>query len=143
MTSTDIHVRKIAELLEELEDAIDRGIEERPITIGFMCSECSCQLLELYLHKLNKIKMGKIIKHNWFIPLQNGQKKESLIERKLPVDFPNKGKIFSLMQNIERNRITLVYGKSDREQIEDVLKNFNELKKIISSELKKMGVEIE
>ena len=60
MTSTDEHAKKIREHLEQISDAIDHGIEDRPMTIGFHCGACAIQLLELYLHKLNKISIGTI-----------------------------------------------------------------------------------
>jgi len=86
MTSIEEHEKKIKEHLEEIEDAIDSGIEKKPITIGFHSSACASELLELYLHILNKIPIGKIIKHDWFKKPQLGQKIEPLIERKLPVE---------------------------------------------------------
>ena len=50
MTSLEEHNKKIKEHLEEINDAINQGIEKKPITIGFNCSACSIQYLELYLH---------------------------------------------------------------------------------------------
>ena len=76
MTSIEEHKNKIKEHLEEIDDAIREGIEKRPATIGFHCSACSIQLLELYLHITNKIPMGKIIKHDWFKRPHSNQKIE-------------------------------------------------------------------
>ena len=143
MTSADEHIKKIRELLESIRYSIDVGIEKRPVIIGFSCSECSIQLVELYLHKLDKIPTGKLLKHSWFKPPQAGQKKETIIERKLQVDFPNKKQIYNLIYGIEKGRTALVYGKSSKKQIELVLESFNKLKDLLIGELKKMGVEIE
>jgi hypothetical protein len=82
MTSIDEHKKKIQEHLEELEDAIEKGIEKKPVTIGFHTFACSIQYLELYLHLINKIPIGKIIKHDWFKKHQKSQRIEPLIERK-------------------------------------------------------------
>jgi hypothetical protein len=143
MTSVEGHKRKIKEHLDEIEDAIDIGTETRPITIGFHCSACSIEMLELYLHKLNKISMGKTIKHNWFKAVQDGQKSEPLADRMISADFPRKDEIFGLLRRVESKRDKLVYGKSTGGEAEQVLENFFKLKKIFSEELKKTGVEIE
>ncbi len=142
MTSADEHIKKVKELLGEIDDAIDAGIETRPVILGFSCSECSCQLLELYLHKMDKISVGKQKKHNWFKPPQNGQKQEPMAERKLAVDFPLKAKIYSIIYEIEGLREQLIYGKPGKTQIAEVLEAFNKLKGVILPELKKLGVEI-
>ena len=45
MTSLEEHKRKIKEHLHEINDAIDEGIENKPITIGFHTSACAMELL--------------------------------------------------------------------------------------------------
>jgi hypothetical protein len=143
MTSVEEHKRKIREHLDEIDDAIDAGIKSKPITIGFHCSACSIEMLELYLHALNKIPMGKIVKHNWFRPVHEGQKSEPLAERMIGVDFPRKDEIFSLLRRIESKRDKLVYGKDAERETAKVLESFMKLKKILFEEIKKAGVEIE
>ena len=142
MTSAEEHIRKIKEHIEEIDEAIELGIEKRPVTIGFHCSACSIQLLELYLHVINKISIGKVVKHEWFKKPKTGQKQEPLIERNLSTDFPLKENIYSLNYEIEERRNTLVYGKSTREQIKSILNSFNKLKDVLIEELKKNGIEI-
>lgn len=143
MTSTREHKKKIEEHLSEIEDAIDMGIENRPITIGFHCSSCAVQLLELYLHETKRISMGKVIKHDWFKRPKQEQKKPPLIERKLPVEFPRKKQIYELIYEIEGDRTSLLYGKPAEEQVEKVLDAFQKLKSIFVEELKKEGIHIE
>ncbi|MBI2574975.1 hypothetical protein HYV82_03755 [Candidatus Woesearchaeota archaeon] len=143
MTSVQDHKNKIREHLDEIKDAIDQGIENKPVTIGFHCSACSVQLLELYLHILNKIPVGKLVKHDWFKRPKETQKIEPLIERKLPVEFPLKTEIYELIYRIEDKRNTLMYGKSDKAQIKEVYLSFARLKELIMQELKKAGEEIE
>jgi hypothetical protein len=130
MTIIDEHKNKIKEHLEEIEDAIRGGIEKKPITIGFHCSACSIQFLELYLHIKNKIPVGKIIKHDWFKRPHKEQKIEPLIERKLSIMFERKDEIYNLIYDLEDERNTLMYGKSTEKQIKNVLNNFNKLKEI-------------
>ena len=130
MTSIEEHKIKINEHLREIDDAIEQGIKKSPITIGFYCSACANQFLELYLHIKNKILIGKIVKHDWFKRPHFGQKIDPLIERKLGVEFSEKEKIYSLIYLLEEKRNILVYGKLDEKQIKQVLEVFNELKEL-------------
>ena len=142
MTSVDEHKKKIKEHLEEIDDAVDSGIENKPVTIGFHCSSCALQFLEIYLHAINKIPVGKIIKHDWFKRPQPEQKIELLIERKLSVVFPKKQEIYSLIYDIEEERTSLLYGNPDDKQIKKVLDSFLKLKDIFEVWLKNEKIEI-
>lgn len=128
MTSIEEHKKKINEHLDEINDAIEEGIEKKPVTIGFHCSACSIQFLELYLHKINKISIGKVVKHDWFKRPQQGQKIEVLINRKLEIDFQDKEEIYELIYSIEEERNILMYGSPAKEQIKAILGNFMKLK---------------
>lgn len=142
MTSVEEHKKKIQEHFEEIEDAIEEGIEKKPITIGFHCSACSIQFLEFYLHITNKIPIGKIIKHDWFKRPKPEQKKEPLVERKLQIDFPKKQEIYNLIYDLEDERNILMYGKPVEEQIKKVLETFSKLKEIFKELFKNEGIEI-
>ncbi len=130
MTSIEEHKKKIKEHLEEIDDAIEEGIDNKPITIGFNCSACAIQFLELYLHLIGKISIGKIIKHEWFKRPTAEQKKEPLIERKLSAEFPMKKEIYELIYSLEEERNILVYGKPSEKQTKIVLEMFMKLKEI-------------
>lgn len=130
MTSTDEHIKKIKEHLRVIDDAINNGAENNPVTIGFHCSACVLQFLEFYLHLTNKIQIGKVIKHDWFKKPQQGQKIGPLIERKLPIDFPQKQEIYNLIYLLEESRTALVYGSPILEQITNTLIAFNKIKEI-------------
>lgn len=142
MTSIEEHKKKIKEHFEEIEDAIEEGIEKKPITIGFHCSACSIQFLEFYLHVTNKISIGKVVKHDWFKRPKLAQKKEPLIERKLQAEFPKKQEIYNLIYDLEDERNTLMYGKPVEEQIKKVLETFSKLKEIFKELFKNEGIEI-
>lgn len=139
MSSIPEHKKRINEHLEEINDAIDYGLEKRPITIGFHSSACAIEFLEWYLHKKNLISSGKTLKHNWFERPKPEQKILPLIERKLPVHFPKKEEVYDLMYNIESLRDNLIYGKSTKEQVGFILTNFQKLKEIMLKELKELG----
>ena len=116
MTSIKEHKRKIKEHLDEINDAIEQGIEDKPITLGFHCSACVLELLELYLHIKNKLPLEKIIKHDWFKKPKPEQKKDPLIERHLPIQFEKKEELYKLIYDIEEERNSLLYGKPQKEQ---------------------------
>jgi hypothetical protein len=136
MTSKEEHLKKIKEHLEEIEDAIEEGAEKKPVTIGFHCSSCALQFLELYLHKLNKISIGKVVKHDWFKKPQLDQKIEPLIERKLPIEFEHKKEVYELIYIIEEQRNKLVYGSPYEKEIKSIINNFNKLKELFKEILK-------
>lgn len=142
MTSIEEHKKKIKEHLEEIDDAIERGIEKKPVSIGFHCSACSLQLLELYLHTANKISIGKVIKHDWFKRPKPEQKQEPLIERKLTIEFPRQNEIYNLIYDIEDERNILMYGKPKEEQIKKILDLFLKLKEIFFGLLENEGLKI-
>jgi len=141
MTSIEEHGKKIKEHLDEIEDAIQEGIEKKPITIGFHCSACAIQFLELYLHATGRIPIGKIVKHDWFKRPKEGQKIEPLIERKLQVDFSKKKEIYELIYELEEERTILMYGKPLKEQAKRVIGTFTKLKEIFQELLKNEGIE--
>jgi hypothetical protein len=101
------------------------------------------EMLELYLHKANLISTGKIIKHSWFKRPRPEQKLLPLIDRKLPVEFEGKEKIYDLIYSLEEHRDALIYGKSNKEEIEFVVEKFFELKKILIKKLEEVGEKIE
>ena len=137
------HKKRIQEHIQEINDAIDIGIEKRPATIGFHTSACAVELLEVLLHKLNMISSGKMIKHNWFVRPKKEQKILPLIERKLPVVFDDKEKVYELIYSVEENRDTLIYAKSTRNQIETTLNSFVALREIIEKKLQELGEKID
>ncbi len=134
--------KKIGEHLKEINESIDEGIENKPVSIGFHCSACALQFLEVYLHITNKIPIGKVIKHDWFKKPQEKQKKEALIERKLAVIFPRKEEIYSLIYELEEERNTLVYGKPTDIQIKKVIEVFLKLKEIFEELFKNEKFEL-
>jgi hypothetical protein len=142
MTSAEEHIKKIKEHLEEIDDAIEEGANNKPVTIGFNCSACAMQLLELYLHVVHKISIGKIIKHEWFKRPTAEQKKEPLIERKLQTEFPRKEEIYDLIYSLEEERNILVYGKPSEQQTKKVLELFVKLKEIFIKLLAEQNVKI-
>ncbi len=142
MTSIEEHKKKIIEHLEELSAALEIGKEKRSSTIAFHCSACSMQFMELYLHATHKITMGATLKHEWFKRPKPEQKKESLIERHISLDIPQKEEIYECIYQIEEERNSLMYGKPTEKQVIKVIVAFNTLRKIMENLLQNVSVKI-
>jgi hypothetical protein len=118
------HLRNINESIEEINYAVQKGIENKQRTIGFNCSVASVEMLEVYLHKLELINPRTIMKHEWFSSIRRANES-------LNFDFPNKEKIMNLLSKIEEKRNILCYRKKQPVSvIESVLNFFNEIKSL-------------
>ena len=125
------HEQAFAEHIRNIERAIDESIEDNQRNLGFNISQGSVELFSIFLHKLHLIEgSGDQLDHRIF-------KNKNLIEKKLPVTFPLKKKMLSIMEKIELERIALCYGsRKPKFRVEKVLNNFQELTKLINLELK-------
>ncbi len=121
------HKKAIKESQEVINESVQIGVESRQRTIGFHCSAAAVDLLELYLHSLNAINLGKVLKHDFFTS-------EKKAFRKLPEEFPDKSKIITLMVELETQRNQLCYGKKQlKEKIEAYLNIFNSIRYLFES----------
>ncbi len=143
MSSIAEHKRRIKEHTEELQEAVNIGVEKRPVTVGFHASACAMEILEMYLHLANLISTGKKVNHIWFRRPQEKQKIEPLIERKLPVSFPDKEKVYSLIYTVEDSRDNLVYGKPAKGEVETVFIAFQKLKAVMEKKIAERGESLE
>lgn len=143
MSSIAEHKSRIKEHLEELQEAVNIGIEKRPVTIGFHASSCAMEILEMYLHLSNLISVGKKVNHIWFSRPQKGQKIEPLIERKMPVSFDGKEKIYELIYTIEDSRDNLIYSKPRKGEVESVFETFQKLKTLMKKKMDERGESLE
>ena len=127
------HRRIIKEGFEAINWSIDKGIEDKQTTIGFHASLIAVNILELYLHEKNLIRVDYLLKHEWF-------KSKNKIKEKLNFDFDKKGEILNLLFKIEEKRNVLCYGKKQPiDTINNILESLYELKGLIET----MGVKIE
>lgn len=120
----EVHQKNLKESIDIVEECIQKGIlSKRQRTIGFHCSVAAIDMLEIFLHENNLIQPGMQIKHDWFTSKKR-------VEERLPFDFPKKGRITSLIIDIEEARNLLCYGKPQPEKtIMNVISKFNELRK--------------
>lgn len=143
MSSVAEHKRRIKEHLEELQEAINIGAEKRPVTVGFHTSACAAEMLEMYLHLANLISTGKKVNHVWFKRPKEEQKIEPFVERKLPVSFPEKEKVYGYIYTIEEARENLIYGKPAKGEAETVLAIFQKLRSIMEKKISEKGESLE
>ncbi len=128
------HEKAYKEHLKNIERAIEEGLEENQRNLGFNISQGSVELFAIYLHKLNLIQgSGDQFDHRTF-------KSKNLLSKKVPPNFPNKKEILELMEILETERNIICYGKrKPEEKIELLLKNFQNLRKIINKNLQNAG----
>ena len=118
------HLEKLKESLEVIRESIEQGINKRQRTLGFHISSAAIDMFEIFLHKNNLIDPGVIIKHDWFSSRKRA-------EEKIKFDFPKKEKIIELLNNIEKLRNLLCYGKPNQiSNLKKLIECFNELKQI-------------
>ena len=143
MSQINDHKKRIQEHLDELQEAVNIGIEKKPVTVGFHASACAIELLEMYLHLTKLISTGKKINHTWFKRPKPGQRIEPLVERKLPVSFPEKEKLYEFIYAIEDSRDNLIYGRPRKGEVEAVFEAFQNLRKLLEKKIEERGESIE
>ena len=127
------HEKACKEHIENLKNAIEEGIEDNQRNIGYNISQGSVELFAIYLHKLRLLQdSGDQFDHRIF-------KNKFQINRKIPVEFPDRKKILDLMKEIELERNIICYGKRKPERkIEAVIEKFQKLRKLINKNIKQI-----
>jgi len=127
----------IKEILDEIESSLKdpKGIKSHQRRLAFSLSLGSITLLEIYLKKLNVLKLGMKINHQWF-----KKKKENVKEilSKYVTSPMNKlsdiDEVLSIIYEIERERNELAYGKiASEEKLREKINLFLELKKRVEN----------
>jgi len=90
------------------------------------------ELFAIYLHKLRLLQIsGDMFNHRIF-------KNKSLIDKKIPPEFPDRNKVLELMREIETERNAICYGtRKPKQRIEKAIQKFQELRKLINLNLNK------
>jgi len=127
------HEKACKEHIENLKKAIEEGIEDNQRNIGYNISQGSIELFAIYLHKLRLLQdSGDQFDHRIF-------KNKLQINRKIPVEFPDRKKILDLMKEIELERNVICYGKRKPERkIEEAIEKFQRLRRLINKNIKQI-----
>lgn len=130
MTLIEVHKENAKNLIEDVEEKLRAEIAvKRQKLIGFACSEASCELLAILLHKKKIIDPGFNINHRFFASAK-------IAERTFGFDFPSKSNLISLLVRQDEYRNLLCYGKpKERSIVNKCTKNLFEIKKIIEKEI--------
>ena len=128
------HEKVYQEHINNLDRAIEEGIEENQRNIGYNISQGSVELFAIYLHKLRLLQdSGDQFDHRVF-------KNKALIEKKIPPEFPDRIKVLRLMKDVELERNAICYGtRKPKIRIDRAIMKFQELRKLINFNLKKLG----
>ena len=105
------HLESLKEVLDEIEAGLkdSRGLCSHQRRIAMMLSIGICDLVEVYLHKLNIMKGGARIKHTWFRQNRIKEKLEQQIICSID-SVKNINEILILASSIEESRDDLAYG---------------------------------
>ena len=129
-------LKEVTATIEEALNSNDIKLYQRRITA--MISLGVSQIIEYYFHKLNVIKPGAQIKHNWFA--SSIDKIKIKLESVLTMNISkinNLDELLVLAKKIEEDRNDLIYGspiKSEKILMEKI--NFYlEIKRIIEDEI--------
>ena len=134
------HEETLKEVIVTIEDALNsKDIKLHQRRLIAMISLGVQQIIEYYFHKLDIIKPGAQIKHNWFA--SNMDKVKIRLEAILTIKLSkikNLDEVLILAKKIEEDRNDLVYGspvKSDK-ILRGKINLFLEIKRLIEDEVK-------
>ncbi len=130
------HLEALKEVHETIEETLkdSRGFLPRQRRLAAMLSLGAAHLVEFYFHKLNAIKPGTQIKHDWFQSEEKNIKIHltGFLTKKIE-NLQDSNKILALAHEIELKRNELVYGAALKNDfiLKEKLNLFLELKKNI------------
>ena len=130
---------KHTEAIREVMQTIDEALSSKDILIfqrrlASMISLGLQHIVEIHLHRLNVIKPGAYVKHDWFfMGDRNLKTKFSTIISKPYEKIKNINEIVSLARSIEADRNEILYGAplADGKRLREKIDCFLEIKKII------------
>ncbi len=132
------HEESLEEVLDEIRSALEdpKGLKSHQRRLAMMLSLGASELIEVYFHKLDIMKPGARVKHNW-IKKERPHKK---LENQITGDLGEINKLDLILDKarvIERSRNDIAYGSPI--EYEDTIKKridlFFEIKDIIEEEV--------
>ncbi|MFW6142054.1 MAG: hypothetical protein ACOC53_05785 [Candidatus Saliniplasma sp.] len=132
------HKESLDEVLDEIQTALEDpgGLKSHQRRLAMMLSLGASELIEVYFHKLNIMKPGARIKHNWIKKKDPYQK----LNNQVTGDLNEIEKLETILEKarvIERSRNDIAYGSpvEDEETIRRKIKLFFDIKDIIEDEV--------
>ena len=133
------HEDALKEVYQTIDQALNdpKGLLSYQRRIASMTSMGMQQIVEMYFHKLNIIKPGTQLKHEWFkLDEKNINNKLSPTLTKKLKEIPKINEILFLSRKIESDRNDLVYGAplENDKTLKEKIDVFLELKNLITEE---------
>lgn len=130
------HRESLMEVSDTIKDALNdpRGIMVHQRRLMAMLSIGTAQLIEMHFHKLDVIKPGAQIKHEWLKKDErNTLLRLSSALTTSPGKIPAIGEILALAREIEADRDEIVYGSrlSGDRVLKEKIALFLDLKKVV------------
>jgi len=132
------HIKALQEVIDEIQISLEdpRGLVAHQRRLAIMLSIGTCELIEIYFHKLGVMKGGGRIKH---IMLRGKDIEERLTNQIIVslTNIKNVDKIITIAKTIEAERNNIAYGSPQPHEqlLKAKIEDFLELKRIIEKEI--------
>ncbi|MEK6950257.1 MAG: hypothetical protein AABX13_00850 [Nanoarchaeota archaeon] len=135
------HLESLQEVLDEVNTALadPRGIASHQRRLALVLSLGVCDLFSIYFQKLQIMKSGASIKHDWFKQKRIKEKLEQQVIAPLET-VKNIELLLKLGSAVERSRDDLAYGSpvSEEKLLQEKMNQFLEMKRMIENEIGKL-----
>lgn len=132
------HKESLEEVLDEIQTALEdpNGLKSHQRRLAMMLSLGVSELIEIYFHKLDLMKPGARIKHNWI----KKSRPEAKLGNQITGNLKDINKIEIILEKareIERSRNDIAYGSpvEDEDTIKEKIILFFQIKDIIEAEV--------
>lgn len=132
------HEESLEEVMDEIQTALEdpKGLTSHQRRLAMMLSLGASELIEAYFHKLDIMKPGARVKHNWIKKKRPHQK----LKNQITGDIKEINRLELILEKarvIERSRNDIAYGSPiEREEtIKKKIDLFFEIKAIIEDEV--------
>jgi len=132
------HIKALQEVMDEIQMSLEdpRGLVAHQRRLATMLSIGTCELIEIYFHKLGIMKGGGRIKH---IILRRKDIEEQLSNQIISTlsNIKNIDAIITIAKTIEAERDNMAYGSPQPHEqlLKAKIEDFLELKRIIEKEI--------
>ena len=132
------HVESLEEVMDEIQTALEdpKGLKSHQRRLAMMLSLGVSEIIEVYFHKLDIMKPGARIKHDWIKKKRPHQKLKNQITGDLN-EISKLDLILDKAREIERSRNDIAYGSpiEDEGTIKKKIDLFFEIKDIVEVEV--------
>ena len=132
------HIKALQEVMDEIQISLEdpRGLVAHQRRLATMLSIGTCELIEIYFHKLGIMKGGGRIKHTIFRRKGIEEQLSNQIISALS-NIKNIDAIITIAKTIEAERDNMAYGSPQPHEqlLKAKIEDFLELKRIIEKEI--------